>query len=221
MSTRVLLVDDHRVVRDGLRSLIDQDPEMTVIGEQQDGAAAIEATRESHPNVIVMDVTMPGLNGIDATRVITSESPDTHVLCLSMHADPTVVADVLEAGASGYLVKECAGTELIEAIRAVSEPRMYLCERVTDGVVKGYVAHLTAVRAADESHLSTREREVLQLIAEGLSTREIATHLHISPKTVGTHRDHIKAKVGITSVAGLTKYAIRHGLTAEQFGQHH
>lgn len=218
MTTRVLVVDDHQVVREGLHSLIDRDPEMTVVGEQHDGAGAIEATRADPPDVVVMDVSMPGLNGVDATRVIVSESPAVRVLCLSMHSDQSVVSAVLEAGASGYLVKECASAELIEAIREVSATRIYLSPRVAGGIVHQYLEQLAATRSLDEPRLSGREREVLQLIAEGHTTKSIAGRLFISPKTVGTHRDHIKAKLGVSSVAELTKYAIRQGITTSNFG---
>jgi len=214
VTTRVLLVDDHEIVRDGLHALIDRErPEFAVVGESGDGNSAVAASRDVAPDVVVMDVSMPGLNGIDATRMIVSEMPEVRVLCLSMHSDHSMVAATLEAGAAGYLVKDCAGTELVDAIREVSSLRIYLSPSVTEGVVRDYLAYIDAARHADQLRLSGREREVLQLIAEGHSTRAIATKLFISPKTVGTHSEHIKAKLGISSIAELTKYSIRHGLT--------
>lgn len=214
MTTRVLLVDDHEIVREGLHALIDREqPEFTVVGESSDGNSAVAATRDVAPDVVVMDVSMPGLNGIDATRLIVSEMPEVRVLCLSMHSDHSMVAATLEAGAAGYLVKDCAGAELINAIRTVRALRSYLSPAVTDGVVRDFLAHRDAARPVDQPQLSGREREVLQLIAEGHPTRMIAQRLFISPKTVGTHTEHIKAKLGLSSIAALTKYSIRHGLT--------
>jgi DNA-binding NarL/FixJ family response regulator len=218
VTTRVLLVDDHRVVLEGLHGLIEREPGMLVVGEHRDGAAAIEATRVDRPDVVVMDVAMPGLNGVDATRLIVSESPSVKVLCLSMHSDRSVVSAVLEAGASGYLVKDCAGAELINAIREVSATRVYLSPQVAGGIVDQFLAQRAAARDPDEPRLSVRERQVLQLIAEGYTTKRVAARLFISPKTVATHRDHIKSKLGLSSVAELTKYAVRNEITSAQFG---
>ncbi len=212
--TRVLLVDDHAVVRAGLRALLDSQAGVDVVAESSDGEAAVAAAVESSPDVIVMDVTMPGLNGIDATREILARVPTTRVLCLSMHGDRDMVRAVLEAGATGYVRKECAPHELVEAIEVVSSRRTYLSPSVAAAVVNDYTELLASSRPADQPRLTARERQVLQLVAEGHSTREIADRLFISPKTVSTHREHVMAKLGVRSVAGLTKYAIRHGLTS-------
>lgn len=212
--TRVLLVDDHAVVRAGLRALLDSQAGVDVVAESSDGEAAVAAAVESSPDVIVMDVTMPGLNGIDATREILARVPTTRVLCLSMHGDRDMVRAVLEAGATGYVRKECAPHELVEAIEVVSSRRTYLSPSVAAAVVNDYTELLASSRPADQPRLTARERQVLQHVAEGHSTREIADRLFISPKTVSTHREHVMAKLGVRSVAGLTKYAIRHGLTS-------
>ncbi len=212
--TRVLLVDDHAVVRAGLRALLDGQAGVDVVAESSDGESAVAAAVESTPDVVVMDVTMPGLNGIDATREILAQVPTTRVLCLSMHGDRDMVRAVLEAGATGYVRKECAPRELVEAIEVVSSRRTYLSPSVAAAVVNDYTDLLASSRPADQPRLTARERQVLQLVAEGHSTREIAERLFISPKTVSTHREHVMTKLGVRSVAGLTKYAIRHGLTS-------
>jgi DNA-binding NarL/FixJ family response regulator len=209
---RVLLADDHQIVRDGLRSILDGEPGVTVVAEAADGTAAVAAARTAGPDVVLMDLTMPGLNGIEATRSITAEMPHVRVLCLSMHAGRHMVSAALRAGAAGYLVKECAAAELTNALRVVTSNRMYLCPSITGGVVQDYVAQLAAGEL-EQQVLTTREREVLQLIAEGYGTKEIGVALHISAKTVATHRAHIMAKLDLHSVAALTKYAIRRGIT--------
>lgn len=211
MSTRVLLVDDHQMVRAGLRLLVEREPGFSVVGESGDGEAAVAAASAADPDVVVMDVTMPGLNGIDATRAVLDAVPHTRVLCLSVHGERDIVAAAFAAGATGYLPKECAADELVEAIRVVGGRRTYLSPAVAGPVVQDYVGRLA--QAHERPSLSARERQVLQLIAEGHSTRDIAARLYVSPKTVATHREHIKAKLGLGTVAELTKYAIRCGLT--------
>lgn len=214
---RVIVADDHQIMREGLSALLAGEAGVSVVDEVADGYAAIEAARTLAPDVVVMDVAMPGLNGIEAIRSITEDSPHVRVLCLSMYSDQHVVSDALQAGAAGYLLKECAGSQLVDAIRTVARGRTYLSPAVAGGVVREYVA-LAAAEMYDRPRLTTRERQILQLIAEGHGTKAIAARLGISAKTVGTHREHIMAKLDVHSVAGLTKYAIRHGITTPESG---
>lgn len=215
MSIRVILCDDHRVIRQGLRNLIDQQEDMEVIAEAENGREAIDLIAELEPDVVVMDVAMPELNGIEATRKIIDESPEVKVLALSMHADKHYAAGMLGAGASGYLLKDCAFEELADAIRRVSHGSTYLSPDIAGVVVKDYVERLSA--PSDDtafSVLTDREREVLQLVAEGNTTKQIAKMLHVSVKTIESHRQNIMDKLEIRSVAELTKYAVREGLTS-------
>ena len=210
--TRILLVDDHQIVREGLRSLIERYPDMETIGEAAEGRTAVRMAAELKPDIVIMDVAMPDLNGIEATRQITNND-GTKVIALSMHSDRRFVAEMLKAGAKGYLLKDAAFEELASAVRAVAADRVYLSPRVADVVVEGYI-NRTSVREGNAfSKLSPREREVLQLMAEGQATKEIAHSLHVSVKTVETHRRQIMTKLDVFSVAELTKYAVREGLT--------
>ncbi len=211
---RVLLADDHAIFREGLRAILSDEPGVEVVADVADGREAVAVAQERAPDVVVMDLSMPGLNGIDATRAIVEQSPNVKVLCLSMHADRHMVAAALSAGATGYVLKNCASTELTEALRTVASHRTYLSPAVAGDVVRDYVARLSATEAANEPQLTRRERETLQLIAEGHSTKDIAVRLGISAKTVATHREHIMAKLDVHNVAGLTRYAIRHGITS-------
>jgi len=214
MAIRILLADDHQIVRGGFRSLLQQQRDLEVVGEAGDGRAALELARRLKPDMIVMDVAMPDLNGVDATRQILRELPNVKVLALSMHPSRRVVTDMLRAGACGYLVKTCALEELVQAVRAVDAGKTYLSPEIAGGVVEEYV-HRVAAGASGPSPaaLSQREREVLQLVAEGKTTRQIAAALHVTVKTVETHRHNIMEKLKVHSVAELTKYAIREGLT--------
>lgn len=216
MAIRVLLADDHELFLQGLRALLEKESGLEVIGEARDGCDAVRMARERAPDVVLMDVAMPAMNGVDATRRILAERPAARVLCLSMHADRQFVSAVLEAGAVGYLLKDCVLEELVRAIHHVRAGRSYLSPAVAATVVEDYAAHLAGRRSPSASPLTNREREVLQLIAEGWRVKEIAGRLHLSAKTVGTHRERIMEKLGIRSVAGLTKYAIRHGLTSAE-----
>ncbi len=216
MSTRILLADDHEILLGGLRSMIEQEPGLEVVAEARDGLEAVRMAEETDPDLVLMDVSMPGLNGIEATRRIASGRSRTKVLCLSSHADPVMVEAMLEAGASGYVLKDYAVEELLRAISAVMAGETYLSPRVTGGVVEALLNGSPSKASSSLSKLTEREREVLQLVAEGHSNKQIAERLHVSAKTVGTHREHIIRKLDIHTVAGLTKYAIQHGLTSPE-----
>ncbi len=207
--TRVALVDDHQIMRDGLRAILEKQLEVAVVGEAADGREAIEVVREARPDIVVMDVSMRGLNGVDATRQIVESFPDVKVIGLSMSADRRYVLAMLSAGASGYLLKDAAADELLRAIDAVDRGGTYLSSAIAGLVVDSAVGH-----AADQSVLSKREREVLQLLAEGCTSKEIGDRLHVAVSTVDTHRRQIAGKLGLRTVAELTKYAVREGLTA-------
>lgn len=212
MSVRILLADDHEILLDGLRALLDKEADFAVVGVARDGKEAVDKSHSLAPDVVVMDISMPGLNGVDATRQITAKLPEVKVLCLSAHAEPRFVEAMLEANASGYLLKEYSHESLVQAIRHVMANEVYICPRVGYAVVQALKAERPGAASPAEP-LTEREREILQLIAEGHSTKDIADRLCLSIKTVGTHREHLMEKLGIHSVAGLTKYAIREGLT--------
>ncbi|HUV94936.1 MAG TPA: response regulator transcription factor [Anaerolineae bacterium] len=214
MRITVLLADDHKIMRDGLRSLIEREPDMEVVGEAADGRRTVQLVRELSPDVVIMDVTMPHLNGLEATRQIVAEAPKVKVIALSMHSDSRFVAGMLRAGGSGYLLKDCAFEELVHAIRTVTANQAYLSPAITGIVVEDYVRRVPPRELSAFSVLTPREREVLQLLAEGQTTRGIASRLHTSVKTIETHRRHIMGKLDISGVAELTKYAIREGLTS-------
>ena len=216
MNTRIVLADDHRIFIAGLRALLEREADLEVVGEVGDGLGAVRMVAEKQPHVVVMDVSMPGMNGIEATRRIVAQEPGTRILCLSMHAERRFVAAVLEAGASGYLPKDCLVEELIRAVRTVMAGQVYLSPSVTAPVVAQYATPRGADGTAACSPLTAREREVLQLLAEGYSTKAIATRLHVSVKTIGTHREHVMRKLDIHSIAGLTKYAIDEGVTSPE-----
>jgi DNA-binding NarL/FixJ family response regulator len=213
MSIQVLLVDDHAIIREGLRSLLEKQPDLEVIADTDDGRKAIELVRELLPNIVIMDITMPGLNGIEATRQITAEFPQVKVIALSIYSKRRFVADMLSAGATGYILKECLFDELVQAIKAVAAGERYLSPRITNVVVSDYVKRLSAVADSPFEALKAREREVLQLVAEGKSTKQIALNLHVSTKTIEANRRQIMEKLSIYNVAELTKYAVREGLT--------
>jgi DNA-binding NarL/FixJ family response regulator len=214
MKIRVLLADDHKIVRDGLRALIERHDGMQVVAEAETGREALILARKHNPNVVIMDISMPDLNGIDATRQILEEIPGVKVIALSMHSDRQFVDGMLRAGVSGYLLKDCAADELIQCIQIVLSGRVWLSPGITGLIVNGYLQPTRCDILPTTPQLSDREREVLQLIAEGRSTREIADALHISVKTVESHRKNIMEKANLHTVAELTKYAIRHGLTS-------
>jgi len=214
MSIRVLLADDHKIFRDGLRTLIEKEAGMEVIAEAENGRKAVKMAEKLSPNVIIMDVSMPDLNGIEATRKIIAGTSNVKVIALSMHSDRRFVLGMLEAGASAYLLKDCAFAELVSAIRQVAAGNTYLSPKIADVVVKGYLNKVSDSSLTTRTVLTSREREILQLLAEGLSAKEIAAHLNLSIKTIETHRRNIMEKLEIHTIAELTKYAIREGLVA-------
>lgn len=213
MSITVLLVDDHQIFREGLRSLINSGDTAVVIGEAGDGAEAIRLTGELHPELVIMDLTMPVMNGIDATREIKKQYPGTKVLALSMESDRFFVVEVLKAGATGYLLKDAAFTELADAIRTVASGETYLPAKISALVVKEFLQCIPEEMTVVYQKLTSREREMLQLIADGKSIKEIAYLLDISSKTVENHRQAIMQKLNLFTTAELTKYAVRHGLS--------
>jgi len=216
MSIRVLLVDDHAIVRHGLNRSIQQQEDMEVVGQASDGHAAVEKARELGPHVIVMDVSMPGLNGIDATRAVLRASPGTRVVALSMHSAKRYVREMFRAGASGYLLKDCECDELVQAIRLIAQGQTYISPSIGQVVTENCVHDAAENKDNAFSALTRREREILQLISEGNNTKEIARRLFISPKTVEAHRLRMMKKLDIHGVALLTKYAIREGLTSPE-----
>lgn len=215
MEIRLLLADDHQMMREGLKAMIEKERGMTVVGEAEDGKTTVELARKLSPHVVVMDVAMPDLNGIEATRKIIKANPNLKVVALSGHVNQGFVREMFAAGASAYILKQTASDELIRAIRAVAAGKKYLSSEVARGVVDAYVElSQSASKAPAFVVLTEREREILQLIAEGKSTKDIGGDIGVSVKTVETHRHNIMEKLNLHSVAELTKYAIREGITA-------
>ena len=210
MVIRVVIADDHQIVRQGLISLLEREPDIQVVGEASDGLELVNLVRKLKPNVAVTDITMPGLNGFEAIQRIQAHPQRPKLICLSVHGDPRLVRAILDMGVSGYLVKGCAFHELILAVRSAMADQTYLSPELTHLVTQ-------ESRSADAElpqymNLTSREREIVQLFAEGRNTHQIAERLHISAKTVATHREHVMEKLGITGIAELTRYAIREGL---------
>ncbi len=214
MKIRILLVDDHKILRDGICSLVKGYDDMEVIGEAADGISAIRQVEELSPDVVIMDISMPDLNGIDATRKIITDYPNVKVIALSMHYDKQFVSEIFKAGASGYLIKDSAFDELDHAVRVVMDGKTYINPQVASLVVESLISQPATSNQQSFSLLTEREREVLQLIAEGRSTKQIAADLHVSTKTVESHRRQVMGKLNIRNVAELTKFAIREGLTS-------
>ncbi len=214
MRIKILLADDHKIVRDGLRSLLEKLPDMEVVADVADGRTAVKLTQELAPDIVIMDISMPDLNGIEAARQIVAHSQRVKILMLSMHSDGRFVKEVFKVGAAGYLLKDCAFDELANAIHTVAADQIYLSPRITHVVLNDYLSKLPMAESSVFSVLTAREREVLQLMAEGKTTKEIAYSLDLSVKTVEAHRQKIMDKSNIHSVAELTKYAIREGLTS-------
>jgi two-component system, NarL family, response regulator NreC len=213
MSIRILLADDHTVVRDGLRALLEKQPDMTVVGEAADGRDSVRLAEEQLPDVVVMDIAMPNMNGIEATRRILAANPRTNVVMLSMHQDESYVLRSLKAGAKGYLLKDSLRSDVIEAIRTVSQGRSFMTRKVSRILQEDYIRQMER-RGLEDSYdlLTDREREILQLVAEGKTNKDVATFLNISLTTVETHRTHILQKLGLHSVPELILYAVRKGI---------
>lgn len=214
LSRRILIVDGQQLFAQGLQLLLDRLPDIEVVGWGRDGREAVNLARQLAPDVVVMDVSMPNLNGIEATRRITHHVAGVRVLCLTTCSDSHCVTAALAAGAAGYLLKSCAFEELERALEAVLGHQTYLSPAVANSVVEAMKNPRATTRATVVSRLSDRECEVLQLLAEGHSTRAIAEDLHLSPKTIYSHRHRIMAKVGVRSLAALVKLAVKEGLTA-------
>jgi DNA-binding NarL/FixJ family response regulator len=211
---RVLLADDHRILREGLKALLARESDLECVGEAADGRVLLTQVRQLQPDVLVTDIAMPGLNGLEAIRRLRVDAPQLRILVLSAHDEPRLVLACIEAGASGYLLKDSGCAELAEAIRDVANGRIHLAQRLVGLFVEQYRARLDGepLKAA-ASPLTPRERELVQLFSEGHSTSEIAERLHLSVKTVATHRENILHKLNIRGVAEMTRYALREGLS--------
>lgn len=215
MSIRIILADDHTIVRHGLNRSFQQEKDIEVIAQAQNGRSTVQLAKELSPTVVVMDISMPDLNGIEATRQITSESPQVKVIALSMHSSRKYVTEMFKAGASGYLLKNCDFEELADAVRIIAGGKTYISPSISDVVVQDYVNGSVEEDSAF-SVLTRREREVVQLLAEGKTTKQAALHLYISPKTVEVHRLNIMKKLNIDGIAQLTRYAIQEGLSLSE-----
>jgi len=213
MAHDILIADDHQLFREGLIRILQREPDLKVVGEATNGREAVKRVAELKPEIVIMDISMPQLNGIQATAQLIHDHPDLVVIALSMHSDRQYVAGMLKAGAKAYLLKDCAGDELVKAIHEVLNDRLFISPDIAGVVLQDYLEHLKESNDPG-SELSEREREVLQLIAEGQSTRNIAATLFISVKTVETHRAKIMDKLNLRTIPELTKYAIRTGLTS-------
>jgi len=215
MSIRVMLVDDHRMISEALSALLSRESDLEVVAIADNGREAVCMARDLKPDVIVMDLAMPEMNGLEASRIIASELPDCMIIALSMHSDRRYVVEALKSGTRGYILKESAFTALAGAIRGVMENNGYLDPKITGLVIKDYSHHMNEPYLDhDSSPLSSREREVLQLIAEGRNTKEIAFQLDITVKTVETHRRQILQKLKLSNIAEMTRYAIKEGVTS-------
>jgi DNA-binding NarL/FixJ family response regulator len=215
MSITVFLADDHRMVREGFRLLLETQSDIKVIGEAGNGREAVRQAIKLTPDVILMDIAMPELNGIEATRQIIEAHSSAKIIVLSMYSTTQHIFRALKAGAKGYILKESAGDDVIKAVRIVHGGKMFLCDEITGVVVGDYIEKREAGTTEDPlSRLSTREREVLQLLVEGKSNTKIAELLFLSHKTVETYRSHLMQKLGISDLPGLVKFAIQHGITS-------
>jgi len=219
MSLKIIIADDHKIIREGLRTLLEEQDRFHVVRETGDGREAVRLVDEHRPDVVIVDIMMPGLNGVEAARHMIAVHPDIKIIALSMHSNKQLVMEMLKAGASGYLLKDCAFNELSDAIESVMNGHIYLSPGINTVLLKERVfesGETSSLVCTVFTLLSKREREVLQLISEGKSTKEIANVLCVSVKTIETHRQQIMNKLNIHSIAGLTKYAIREGLTTPE-----
>lgn len=214
MSISVLLADDHAIVRDGLKLLLETQADIKVVGEATNGRDAVRQTSRLHPDIVIMDIAMPELNGIEATNRIMEESPLTRVIILSMHSSTEYIYRSLKAGARGYLLKESAGVEVVSAVNTVFRGGRYLSQKISDSVIEDYINKNDMKDTGNSlERLTSRELEILQLVVEGKSSADIAGIVFLSPKTVETYRSRLMQKLGVNDVPGLVKFAIRHGLT--------
>lgn len=210
MEIKILIADDHKILRDGLVNVIEKNPNLKVVGEATNGREAIKLCATLEPDVVIMDVAMEGLNGVEATRQISQDFPKSKVIALSMHSNKRFILGMFKAGAYGYLLKDCDSSELIKAVKTVAENKKYISQHISGAIVE----ELISPADNDESKLSQREKEILQLISEGRSSKEIAETLFLSSKTVDSHRKNIMDKLELFTIPDLTKYAIKTGLTS-------
>lgn len=209
---KLMIADDHTIVRQGMKKLLETYPELQIVGESQDGEETVEIAMQLLPDLIIMDISMPGLNGLEATREIKKRLPEMKILILTMHAEKEYIFKILQSGASGYLLKGSPIEELVSAIHAVDRGESYLSPAVSKSIIEDYVGGGVRRPVTTRSQpLTTREREVLQLIAEGYTSKRIAARLSLSAKTIETHRSHIMQKLNIHNAAGLIRYAIQKG----------
>jgi DNA-binding NarL/FixJ family response regulator len=214
MSINVFLADDHAVVRDGLRFLLEAEGDIQVVGDAANGRDAVRLVSELRPDIVILDIAMPELNGIEAAKQIREIDPSIQIIMLSMYSSAEHVFRALQAGARGYLLKESGGTDVVQAVRTVLAGRRYLSEEISEGMIDDYIRQRKVVEAQSPlAQLSSREQEILQLVVEGKSSAEIAEALFLSPKTVGTYRSRVMRKLGVDDLPGLVKFAILHGLT--------
>jgi two-component system, NarL family, response regulator NreC len=213
MSIKIILADDHAMLRHGLSKSFQNEKDMEIIAQAKDGRTTVELAKELSPNIVIMDIGMPDLNGIEATRQIVRENPKVKIIALTMHSSKNFIIEMFKAGAFGYLLKDCEFDELLNAIRLVMNNKTYISPAISDVVVDNYMRQSGNAKDTAFSVLSQREREVLQLLTEGKATKQIAKRLHISAKTVEVHRLNLMSKLKIDSIAQLTKYAIQEGLT--------
>lgn len=214
MGISIIIVDDHKIMRDGLRNILENESEIEIIGEADNGRDAVKLIIEKKPDIAIMDIGMPEMNGVEATRQIVREMPDVKIIGLSMHYDMQFVSGMLKAGAKGYLLKDCAGAELVSAIKTVSKDNTYICQDITNTLIDDYSKGQPIDYVGDDTVLTNRENEILQLLTEGKTTKQIAQDLFISVKTVEAHRTNIMHKLDIRNLPELTKYAIRKGITS-------
>jgi len=215
MAIKVFIADDHAVVRDGLKSILEAEGDMNIVGTASDGRQAVRQLCKLKPDVVIMDIAMPELNGIEATEQVCETCPSAQVVILSMHATSEYIFRALKAGAKGYLLKESAGQEVVNAVRTVEKGRRYLSQQIEEAVINDYMnRHETAITKSPLDMLSSREREILQLVVEGKPSVEIAGILFISPKTVETYRSRMMQKLKVRDLPGLVKFAIQHGITS-------
>jgi len=212
MKIKILLADDHEILRNGLRVLIEKQKDLELIGEAENGQKAVQLACELKPDIVIMDISMPDLNGIEATQQIMAKTTGVKVIALSIHSDKRFIAGMLKAGASGYLPKENTFEELIKAVHTVSKGNIYISPAITNIVVEDYVRNLSKDVQSEDNLLTAREHNVFLLLVEGENTKQIASQLNISTKTGDIHRRHIMEKLGIQSIVELTKFAIRTGL---------